>query len=154
MTAVTYCLGRLPAYCVFRCGEEELSSLFLLLRTLISLQTIHWMANHSVSLPWPVMLKKLRVELFYEDLQDLLELPHTHTHTQTHHFHHRGLEFKSRKSRDTWNNSSLSRAKANRVLHRKHNGHSKHPLPTTKKATLHMDITKWSILKSDWLIFL
>ena len=93
--------------------------------------------------------EEAEVEGFYEDLQDLLELPHTHTHTQRHHFHHRGLEFKSRKSRDTWNNSSLSRAKANRVLHRKHNGHSKHPLPTTKKATLHMDITKWSILKSD-----
>ena len=30
-------------------------------------------------------------------------------------------------------------------------GHSKHPLPTTQKGNLHMDITRWSILKSDWL---
>ena len=30
-------------------------------------------------------------------------------------------------------------------------GHSKHPLPTTQEKTLHMDITRWSILKSDWL---
>ena len=27
--------------------------------------------------------------------------------------------------------------------------HSKHPLPTTQEKTLHMDITRWSILKSD-----
>ena len=30
-------------------------------------------------------------------------------------------------------------------------GHSKHPLPTTKEKTLHMDITRWSIQESDWL---
>ena len=42
-----------------------------------------------------------------------------------------------------------SRAKANRVLPRECTGHSKHPLPTTKEETLHMDITRWSILKSD-----
>ena len=28
-------------------------------------------------------------------------------------------------------------------------GHSKHPLPTTEQKTLHMNITRWSILKSD-----
>ena len=27
-------------------------------------------------------------------------------------------------------------------------GHSKHPLPTTQEKTLHMDITRWSTLKS------
>ena len=35
-------------------------------------------------------------------------------------------------------------AKANRVLPRECTGQSKHPLPTTKKKTLHMDITRWS----------
>ena len=30
-------------------------------------------------------------------------------------------------------------------------GHSKHPLPTTQEKTLHMDITRRSILKSDCL---
>ena len=39
--------------------------------------------------------------------------------------------------------------KANRVLPREHTGHSKHPLPTTQEKTLHMDITRWSIPKSD-----
>ena len=73
-------------------------------------------------------------------------------------FHYRGLECKSRKSRNTWNNRQIwpwstewSRAKANRVLPRECTGHSKHPLPTTKEKSLHMDITRWSTPKSDWL---
>ena len=55
-------------------------------------------------------------------------------------FHHRGLECKSRKSRDTWSNRKLwpwstewSRAKANRVLPRECTGHSKHPLQQHKR---------------------
>ena len=35
------------------------------------------------------------------------------------------------------------------VLPREHTGHSKHPLPTTQEKTLHVDITRWSIPKSD-----
>ena len=75
-------------------------------------------------------------------------------------FHYRGLECKSRKSRDNWSNRQVcpwsrqwSRAKANRVLPRKYTGHRKHPLPTTQEMTLHMDITRWSTPKSDWLYF-
>ena len=41
-----------------------------------------------------------------------------------------------------------------RVLPRKCTGHSKHPLPTTQEKTLHMDITRWSTPKSDWLYIL
>ena len=74
------------------------------------------------------------------------------------HFHYRGLQCKSRKSRSTWSNRQIwpwnaewSRAKTNRVLPRKCTGHSKHPLPTTQEKTLHMDITRWSTSKSDWL---
>ena len=70
----------------------------------------------------------------------------------------RGLECKSRQLRNTWGNRQIwpwntewSRAKANRVLPRERTGHSKHPLPTTQEKTLHMDITRWSTLKSDWL---
>ena len=94
------------------------------------------------------------VERFYEDLQDLLEL----TPKKDVLFHYRGLECKSRKSRNTWSNRQIwpwntewSRAKANRVLPGECTGHSKHPLPTTQEKTLHMDITRWSTLKSDWL---
>ena len=73
-------------------------------------------------------------------------------------FHYRGLECKSRKSWNTWSNRQIwpwstawSRAKANRVLPWECTGHSKHPLPTTQEETLHMDITRRSTLKSDWL---
>ena len=44
--------------------------------------------------------EEAEVEWFYEDLQDLLEL----TPKKRCPLHHRGLECKSRKSRDTWNN--------------------------------------------------
>ena len=37
------------------------------------------------------------------------------------------------------------------VLPRKCTGHNKHPLPTTQEKALHMDITRWSTPKSDWL---
>ena len=36
-------------------------------------------------------------------------------------------------------------------LSREHTGHSKQPLSTTQEKTLHMDITRWSTPKSDWL---
>ena len=45
----------------------------------------------------------------------------------------------------------ISSTKASTVFPREHIGHSKHPLPTTQEKTLHMDITRWSIPKSDWL---
>ena len=76
-------------------------------------------------------------------------------------FHHRELECKSWKSRDTWSNRLIwpwskkwSRAKANRVLPREHISHTnqcKHPFLTIQEITLHIHVTKWSILKSDWL---
>ena len=98
--------------------------------------------------------KEAEVERLYEDIQDFLEL----TPNKRCPFHHRGLECKSRKSRDIWNNRQVwssstkrSRAKANRIFPRERTGHSKHPLPTIQETTLHMDITKWSIPKSDWL---
>ena len=96
-------------------------------------------------------------ERFYKDLRDLLERPPLPPKKRCP-FHYRGQEFKSRKSRNTWSNKQIwlwstewSRAKANRVLPRECTGHSKHPLPTTQEKTLHMDITRWSTPKSDWL---
>ena len=98
--------------------------------------------------------KEAEVEWFYKDLQDLLEI----TPPKRYPFHHKGPECKRRKSRNPWSNRQIwpwstkwSRAKANRVLPREHTGHSKHPLPTTQEKTLHMNITRWSTLKSDWL---
>ena len=90
-------------------------------------------------------------ERFYEDLQDLLEPKKLS-------FSYRGLGCKSRKSRNTRGSRHVwpwsmewSRAKVSRILPRGRTGHCKHTLPKTQEKTLHMDITRWSILKSDWL---
>ena len=96
--------------------------------------------------------EEAEVERFYEDLHTQKLIPIKCP------FHCRGLECKSRKSRNTWSNRQIwpwnvqwSRAKTNRVLPRKCTGHNKHPLPITQEKTLHMDITRWSTPKSDWL---
>ena len=47
--------------------------------------------------------EEAEVERFYEDLQDLLEL----TPPKKCPFHYRGLECKSRKSRNTWSNRQM-----------------------------------------------
>ena len=74
--------------------------------------------------------EEAKCEWFSEDLQDLLEL------TPKCALHYRGLECKSRKSRNTWSNRkiwpwSTKWSKANRDLPRECTGHNKHPLPTT-----------------------
>ena len=98
--------------------------------------------------------EEAEIEWFYEDLQS----PSRTKIQKRCPFHCRGLECKSRKSRNTQSNRQIwpwstewSRAKANGVLPREHTGHSKHPLPTTQEKILHMDITRWSTPKSDWL---
>ena len=92
-------------------------------------------------------------EQFFEGLKDLLGLT-----PKNKSFSSQRTGIQSRKSRDTWSNRPVwpwstkgRRAKANRVLPRECTGHSKHPLPTTQEKTLHMDITRWSTPKSDWL---
>ena len=86
--------------------------------------------------------------------------PRTKT-KKRHRINLRRLECNSRKSGDDWSNRQVwlwstkwSRAKAKRVLSREHISHSKYPFPTISEMTLHMDITKWSMFKSDWLCFL
>ena len=115
-------------------------------------QIIQYHSNPSLCPTSNSNTEEAEVERFYEDLQDLLEL----TPPKRWLLHHRGLECKSKKSRDTWSNRQIwpwskkrSRTKANKVLLRECTGHSKHPLPTTQMKTLHMDITRWSIRKSD-----
>ena len=95
--------------------------------------------------------EETEVEHFYKDLQ------HFHELTPKCPFHHRGVECKSRKSRDTWSKRQVwpwtkwSMTKANRVLSREHTGHSKHSFPTTQEKSLHMGITRWPTTKSGWL---
>ena len=75
------------------------------------------------------------IEWFFEDLQDLLEL--TSKKKKRCAFHHRGLEWKGRKSRDTWSNRQIWPWNTKRSRSRECTGHSKHPLPTTQEKTLH-----------------
>ena len=51
----------------------------------------------------PIGNAEVEVEWFYEDLQELLEL----TPQKRCPFHYRGLEGKSRKSRNTWSNRPI-----------------------------------------------
>ena len=112
-----------------------------------TLKTTEWSqfvskANHSTfqqskSMPQAPTPKKLKV------IRRPRRPPRTNTKNRCP-FHYKGLECKSRKSRDTWSNRQVwpwgtkwSRAKANRVLPRQHTDHSKHPLPTTQEKTLH-----------------
>ena len=77
-------------------------------------------------------------------------------------FQDRGLEWKQevkryRNNRQVWPwSTKRSRERprkyaGHRVLPRKHTGHRKHPLPTTQEPTLHMNITRGLIQKSNWL---
>ena len=56
-------------------------------------------------------VEEAKVERIYEDLQDLLEL----TTKKRCPFHYRGLECKSRKSRNTWNNRKIGLGVQNEV---------------------------------------
>ena len=98
--------------------------------------------------------EEAEIDQFYEDLEDFLEL----TPKKRFSIHRQGLECKSRKSWYTWSNRQVwpwrtkwSRAKVNWILPRECTSHSKYHFSTTQETTLHMDITNWSILKSNWL---
>ena len=89
------------------------------------------------------------VEWFCEDLQDLLELPPPKNviffigdwNAKVGSQEIPGVTGKFRLG--VQNGGGLP------VLPREHTGHSKHPLPTTQDTTLHTDITRRSMLKSD-----
>ena len=100
-------------------------------------QTIQYHSNPSLC---PNQSEEAEVEQFYEDLQDLLEL----TPQKRCAFHYRGLDYKSRKSRNSWSyrqiwpwNTEWSRAKANRVLPRESTGHSTLSSNNTREDSTH-----------------
>ena len=112
-------------------------------------QTIQYHSNPSYALTSNA--EEAEVEWFYEDLQDLQELTpkkdaifiigdwnakggSQETPGVTGKF---GLEVQNEAGQRLL------------VLPRERTGHSKHPLPTTQEKALHMDIIRWSILKSD-----
>ena len=95
--------------------------------------------------------EEAEVELFYEDLQDLLEL----TPKKDVLFIIGDWNAKAGCQETPGVTGKFGLGMQNEagqrliVLPRTCTGHSKHPLPTTQEKTLYMDITRWSTLKSD-----
>ena len=95
--------------------------------------------------------EEAEVEQFYEDLQDLLE----QTRQNDVHFiiGHWNAKVGSKEIPGVTGKFGLGvqneAGQRLTVLPRKCTGHSKHPLPTTQEKTLHMDIARWLIPKSD-----
>ena len=111
-------------------------------------QTIQYHTNPSLCCNSNA--EKVEVEWLYEDLQDLLEL--TPKRDVIFIIGDRNAKVGSQETPGVTGKFGLgvqNEAEANRVLPRECTGHSKHPLPTTQGKTLHIDITRWSIPKSD-----
>ena len=87
--------------------------------------------------------------MFYEDLQDLLEL--TSKKDVLFIIGDWNAKVGSQETPGITGKFGLGvqNEAGQRVLPRECTGHSKHPLPTTQEKTLHRDITRWSIVKSD-----
>ena len=101
---------------------------------------------------WPdAKIQASEVEPFYEDLQDLLELTPKKDVLFT--ISDGNAKVGSQETPGVTGKFGLGvqNEAGQRILPRECTGHSKHPLPTTQENTLHMDITRWSISKSDWL---
>ena len=95
--------------------------------------------------------EEAEVEQFYEDLQDFLEItPKKHVlfiigdwNTKV------GSQEIPGVTVNLALDYRMKKVKANRDLRREHTGHSKHPLSITQEKTLHMDITRGSVLTSN-----
>ena len=97
-------------------------------------------------------VEEAEVEQFYEDLQDLLEL--TAKKDVLFILGDWNAKVGSQETLGVTGQFGLgvqneAGQRLTRVLPREHTGYSKHPLATTQEKTLHMDVTRWSILKSD-----
>ena len=98
--------------------------------------------------------EEAEVEWFYEDLQDLLEL--TPKKDVLFIIGDWNAKVGSQETLGVTGKFGLggqneAGQRLVTVLPRECTGHSKHPLPTTQEKTLHMDITRWPMPKSDWL---
>ena len=93
------------------------------------------------------------VEWFYDDLQGFLELtPKKDVLFMTGDWNTKlgGQEIPGVMGKfglERWNEAGQRLT----VLPREWTVHSKHPLLTTQEMTLHVDPTRWSVSKSDWL---
>ena len=96
-------------------------------------------------------MEEAEVEWFYENLQDLLELtPKKDVLFIIEDWNAKvGSQEIPRVTAKFGLEAQNEAGKNLTVLPREHTGQSKHPLPTRQEKTLHMDITRWSIQKSD-----
>ena len=101
-------------------------------------------------MPQPILLKNLKLS-GYEDIQDLLELtPKKDAILIVSYLNAKvGSQDIPRVTGKCGLGVQNEAGQRVTVLPRECTGHSKHPLPKTQETTLHMDITRWSILKSD-----
>ena len=159
-------------HCIYHCGQESLRrngvAIIVNKRVQNAVLRCHLKINrmilvHFQGKPLNITViqayapttdvQEAEVDWMYEDLQYFLELTQTKMSLSS-----QGLGMQSRKSRDTWSNrlwsTKRSRTKANRDLSGECTSLSKHPFPTTQETTLHMDIMKRSVLKSDYLYYL
>ena len=96
--------------------------------------------------------EEAEVEWFYEDLQGLLELtPQKRCPFLIGDWNAKVESQEIPGVTGKFGIQNEARQRLTRVLPTEHTGHSRHPLPTTQEMTLHMDITRWSILNSDGL---
>ena len=113
----------------------------------IQYQTIQYHSNPSSN------AEEAKVEQFYEDLQDLLKL--TPQKDVLFIIGDWNAKVGSQETPGITGKFGLGvqneAGQRITVLPREHTDRNKHPLPTTQEKTLHMDITRWSTLKSDWL---
>ena len=95
--------------------------------------------------------EEAEVEWFYEDLQDLLELiPKTDVLFIIGDWNAKVGSQETPGVTGKFGFGVQNEAGQRLIVFpRKCTGHSKHPLPTTQEKTLHMNITRWSTLKSD-----
>ena len=97
--------------------------------------------------------KEAWVKQFYEDLQAVLEL----TPKKRCPFHHGdsnanvgSQEIPGVTGKFGLKVQNEAGQRFTQFFPRECTGYSKHPLPTTQEMTLHVDISRWSIPKSDW----
>ena len=101
---------------------------------------------------WPVTLKKLKLNFLWRSTR-----PSRTNTLKKYPLHYRELECKSRKSRNTWSNRqiwpwSTEEAGQRLIEFCQENALVKaNTLFQQHKRTLHMDITRWSTIKLDWL---
>ena len=96
--------------------------------------------------------EEAKVDWFYEDLQDLLEVTPKKDDLFITGDCNAGNQEITRITGKFGLRVQNEAEQRLTVLSREHTSHSKHPFPTTQETILHIDITRWSILKSDCVL--